>query len=116
MDETLLFAATLLVVLMVVSQRVLAAPEDILIPNVNISVDGANSPEDYVSNIKLLIILTILTLLPSFIIMLTSFTRTIVVFLFKKCYWSSTVYTKPGGNWASFIFNNNYNGTNLQSN
>jgi flagellar biosynthetic protein FliP len=82
--KTLLFAATLLVVLMVVSQRVLAAPEDILIPNVNISVDGANSPEDYVSNIKLLIILTILTLLPSFIIMLTSFTRTIVVFSFLK--------------------------------
>lgn len=82
--KTLLFAATLLVVLMVVSQRVLAAPEDIPIPNVNISVDGANSPEDYVSNIKLLIILTILTLLPSFIIMLTSFTRTIVVFSFLK--------------------------------
>ncbi|NLM35447.1 MAG: flagellar type III secretion system pore protein FliP [Clostridiales bacterium] len=82
--KILVFAATLLVVLTVMSQKVLAAPEDIPIPNVNISVDGANTPQDYVSNIKLLIILTILTLLPSFIIMLTSFTRTIVVFSFLK--------------------------------
>ena len=35
-------------------------------------------------NIKLLIVLTILTLLPSIIIMMTSFTRIIVVFSFLK--------------------------------
>lgn len=82
--KTLVFAATFIVALMVMSKRVLAAPEDITIPNVSISVDGASTPTDYVSNIKLLIVLTILTLLPSFIIMLTSFTRTIVVFSFLK--------------------------------
>lgn len=82
--KTVLFAATLVIVLMVMSQKVLAAPENIPIPNINISVDGNNTAEDYVSNIKLLIMLTILTLLPSFIIMMTSFTRTIVVFSFLK--------------------------------
>ncbi len=64
--------------------KVNAAPQNIPIPKLNISVDGANNPTDYVSNIKLLILLTILTLLPSFIIMMTSFTRIIVTFSFLK--------------------------------
>ncbi|MBE6053324.1 MAG: flagellar type III secretion system pore protein FliP [Clostridium sartagoforme] len=59
--------------------------EPINIPDVNISVGGENtSPQNYVDNIKLLIVLTILTLLPSIIIMMTSFTRIIVVFSFLK--------------------------------
>lgn len=59
--------------------------EPINIPDVNISVGGeSTSPQNYVDNIKLLIILTILTLLPSIIIMMTSFTRIIVVFSFLK--------------------------------
>ena len=59
--------------------------EPINIPNVNISVGGeSTSPQNYDDNIKLLIILTILTLLPSIIIMMTSFTRIIVVFSFLK--------------------------------
>ncbi|MCR1950170.1 MULTISPECIES: flagellar type III secretion system pore protein FliP [Clostridium] len=59
--------------------------EPINVPNVNISVGGeSTSPQNYVDNIKLLIILTILTLLPSIIIMMTSFTRIIVVFSFLK--------------------------------
>lgn len=59
--------------------------EPINIPNVDISVGGDNSsPANYVDNIKLLIILTILTLLPSIVIMMTSFTRIIVVFSFLK--------------------------------
>lgn len=61
-----------------------AAPQNIPMPKLNISVDGANNPTDYVSNIKLLILLTILTLLPSFLIMMTSFTRIIVTFSFLK--------------------------------
>lgn len=59
--------------------------EPINVPNVNISVGGeSTSPQNYVDNIKLLIVLTILTLLPSIIIMMTSFTRIIVVFSFLK--------------------------------
>ncbi|GAA0085589.1 flagellar type III secretion system pore protein FliP [Clostridium sp. CTA-7] len=59
--------------------------EPINVPDVNISVGGeSTSPQNYVDNIKLLIVLTILTLLPSIIIMMTSFTRIIVVFSFLK--------------------------------
>lgn len=56
------------------------------IPNVNITVGngGQSTPADYVSNIKLLILLTVLSLLPSIIIMVTAFTRIVVVFSFLK--------------------------------
>jgi flagellar biosynthesis protein FliP len=67
-----------------VSYKVQAAPEQIPVPRINFSVDGASTPQQYVDNIKLLIMLTILTMLPSFIIMMTSFTRIIVAFSFMK--------------------------------
>lgn len=67
------------------SQKVYAKPNtNVPMPKINLSVDGANSPKDYVNNIKLLIMFTILTLLPSFVIMMTSFVRIIVVFSFLK--------------------------------
>ncbi|MEY8762347.1 MULTISPECIES: flagellar type III secretion system pore protein FliP [Clostridium] len=61
-----------------------AAPTDFPIPNVNVSVDNASTPQQYVGTIKLLIVLTVLTLLPSFIMMMTSFVRIIVVFGFLR--------------------------------
>lgn len=66
------------------SKTAFAAPETIDIPSISISVDGEQSNAGYVDNIKILIFLTILTLLPSFIIMLTCFTRIIVVFSLLK--------------------------------
>ncbi|WP_368487891.1 flagellar type III secretion system pore protein FliP [Clostridium sp. BJN0013] len=60
------------------------APTDFPIPNIDISVDNASTPQQYVGNIKLLIMLTILTLLPSFIMMMTSFVRIVVVFGFLR--------------------------------
>lgn len=77
---------TLLVMAFIVffGYNVQAAPATLPLPKVNISVDGANTPKEYVDNIKLLIILTVLTLLPSIIIMTTSFIRTIIVFSFLR--------------------------------
>lgn len=66
------------------STKVSATPTDIQIPSVNISVDGSDTPKSYVDNINLFIFLTILTLLPSIIIMVTSFTRIVIVFSFLK--------------------------------
>jgi flagellar biosynthesis protein FliP len=70
--------------LIFIAKRVYAAPQDIPIPKVNISVDNTNSPKEYVDNIKLLIMLTVLTLLPSIIMMMTSFIRIIVVLGFLR--------------------------------
>lgn len=71
-------------IIALISTKAFAAPNEIQIPNVNISVDGQGTPSDYVENIKLFILLTLLTLLPSFVIMVTSFTRIVVVFSFLK--------------------------------
>lgn len=65
--------------------NVYAAPQNVNIPNVNISVgDGSQSSGDYVSSIKILIFLTVLSLLPSIVIMVTSFTRIVVVLSLLK--------------------------------
>lgn len=73
-----------LLTIILISYKTNAAPEQIPVPKFNFSVDGASTPADYVNNIKLLLLLTVLTLLPSFIIMMTSFTRIIVTFSFLK--------------------------------
>lgn len=62
-----------------------AAPSTTDIPQLNISLgNGTDTPNDYVNNIKILIFFTILALLPSIVIMVTSFTRIVVVFSFLK--------------------------------
>ncbi|WP_102400918.1 flagellar type III secretion system pore protein FliP [Haloimpatiens massiliensis] len=66
------------------SRAYAASNTNIPVPKVNFSVDGADTPKEYVDNIKILIMFTILTLLPSFIIMMTSFVRIVVVFSFLK--------------------------------
>lgn len=65
--------------------KVYAEPaNNIPVPKLNISVDGSQTPKEYVDNIKLLILLTLLTLLPSIILTMTSFTRISVVFGFLR--------------------------------
>lgn len=62
-----------------------AAPSSTNLPQLNISLgDGNGTPQDYASSIKILIFFTIISLLPSIVIMMTSFTRIIVVFSFLK--------------------------------
>lgn len=67
------------------SAKVCAAPDTALpIPDISISLDNSSSPQQSVDNVKLLVMLTVLTLLPSFIMMLTSFIRLVVVFGFLR--------------------------------
>lgn len=62
-----------------------AAPSSTDLPQFNISLgDKSGTPQDYVSSIKILIFFTIISLLPSIVIMMTSFTRILVVFSFLK--------------------------------
>lgn len=53
-------------------------------PNVNISVGGAEDGEDFSLAIQTLIILTILSFGPAIVTMMTSFTRLVVVFFFLR--------------------------------
>jgi len=85
-NKNLFILALVIVIMGIATIKVVnAAPQTLPIPKINISVDNANSPKEYVDNIKLLMLLTVLTLLPSIIIMTTSFVRIIIVLsLFKS--------------------------------
>ena len=54
------------------------------IPKIDMSIGSSSSPNDLVTSLQILIILTVLTLAPSIIIMTTSFVRIIVVFHFIR--------------------------------
>src|SRR5690554_7850414 len=49
-------------------------------PYIDIEIGQSEEPESFVDSINILILLTLLTLVPSFMVMVTSFTRIIVVF------------------------------------
>ncbi len=54
------------------------------IPRVVFGIDKASSPDDVVTTLQIVFLLTILTLAPSIIMMMTSFTRLIIVFHFLR--------------------------------
>lgn len=77
----LLFAALFIITFKVYA---FAAPADLPIPKINIGVDSAGSPKDYVDSINILIMITVLALVPSFLVLVTSFTRIVVVLSFVR--------------------------------
>jgi len=61
-----------------------ASAKAISVPTINIELEEAETPEQVATVIKILLLLTILTLAPSILIMMTSFTRLAVVFAFLR--------------------------------
>ncbi|MDT3699257.1 MAG: flagellar type III secretion system pore protein FliP [Thermincola sp.] len=61
-----------------------AAAPAIPLPTVNIGVGDANSPEDISASLQIIFLLTVLSLAPSILIMMTSFTRIVVVLSFMR--------------------------------
>ncbi len=60
------------------------AQSNVTVPSVNFSMKSTNNPQEIVSSIQILILLTILTLAPAILILMTSFTRLIIVFSFLR--------------------------------
>lgn len=54
------------------------------IPTLSISLGDSENPEDWFTGLKILGLMTILTLAPSILVMMTSFTRIVVVFAFLR--------------------------------
>ncbi len=73
-----LTAALVVLILAVSVGWCLAA--DVRIPGLNLNLDGVNGPNQISGVMKIVIVLTILSLAPSLLILTTSFTRIIVVF------------------------------------
>ncbi len=54
------------------------------IPTLSIHLGDGNNPDDWFTGLKILALLTILTLAPSALVMMTSFTRIVIVFAFLR--------------------------------
>jgi len=71
--------------LLAIPVMLLAAPAHAAdIPTFSVSLDGADNPQDWFNGIKIMAVLTVLALAPSILIMMTSFTRILVVFAFLR--------------------------------
>ncbi len=62
----------------------LYAQPDTPIPGLQLNIEGSTDPEQTVSTLQLLALLTILSLAPAILIMVTSFTRIIIVLSFLR--------------------------------
>lgn len=61
-----------------------ATPTNILIPGIDLNIGSSGEPNDVAVTIQLLIFLTILSLAPAILILMTSFTRIVVVLSFVR--------------------------------
>ena len=57
---------------------------DVPLPTIHIGVDPAKNPQDVAMSIQILLVLTVLSLAPSILIMVTSFTRIIIILSFLR--------------------------------
>jgi flagellar biosynthesis protein FliP len=61
-----------------------AYAQSVTVPSVNFSMKTTENPKEIVSAIQIILMLTILTLAPAILILMTSFTRLIIVFSFLR--------------------------------
>jgi len=62
----------------------LFAANGVTVPTVNLSLSAPNSPEQLVTSLNVLVVLTLLVLAPGLVMVMTSFIRLVVVFSFLR--------------------------------
>ncbi|WP_418790229.1 flagellar type III secretion system pore protein FliP [Phosphitispora sp. TUW77] len=81
--NTIFFVIMVTAALVFWAGPVSAAPE-VTLPSINIGVGNADNPAEMSASLQILFLLTILSLAPSILIMMTSFTRIIIVLSFMR--------------------------------
>lgn len=81
--KVVILIAIFLISLFVFSSQAFAAP-GISISNNGITINSTDDPAEISNSIKILLLLTVLSVLPSILIMMTSFTRIIIVLSFLR--------------------------------
>ena len=61
-----------------------SANAQVTLPSVNLGFKSTNNPQEIVSAVKIIMMLTVLTLAPAILIMMTAFTRIIIVLSFVR--------------------------------
>ena len=82
--DLLIITITSAIVFFAVLLPRLAWAEPIPIPNINLNVGQSSNPAQVVDSVKLLVLLTLLSLIPAILLMMTSFTRIIIVLSFLR--------------------------------
>ncbi|HEX9061056.1 MAG TPA: flagellar type III secretion system pore protein FliP [Clostridia bacterium] len=78
-----LYATAILIIFLFCISNVYAEPA-FPIPKIGVNVEPAQNPKDVASSIQVLVLLTVLSLAPSILIMMTSFTRIIIILSFLR--------------------------------
>lgn len=78
-----LYATAILIIFLFCISNVYAEPA-FPIPKIGVNVEPAQNPKDVASSIQVLVLLTVLSVAPSILIMMTSFTRIIIILSFLR--------------------------------
>ncbi|MDH4943803.1 flagellar type III secretion system pore protein FliP [Sulfurimonas sp. C5] len=70
--------------LLVVFSSILFGAESVTVPTVNLSLSAPDTPQQLVSSLNVLLVLTLLFLAPSLVMVMTTFTRFVIVFGFLR--------------------------------
>ncbi|GHS89275.1 flagellar biosynthetic protein FliP [Campylobacterota bacterium] len=73
-----------LVLFLVFAVAAIAAPDVLQLPTVDLRINAPENPTQLVTTLNIIIILTLLVLAPSLVMMMTSFTRLLIVFGFLR--------------------------------
>lgn len=75
-------------------------------PIFSINIASGDTPDDFAPAIKVVAVLTLLTFGPAILLLMSAFTRIIIVLSFlRQALGSPTMPPKPNINWSIFIFN-----------
>ncbi len=74
----------LVILIVYFSPIIVHAEGNIVIPGLDLNVNTSDNPEDVFSSLQILILLTVLSLAPAILILMTSFTRIIIVLSFVR--------------------------------
>lgn len=82
LTKRILFASTFCIALLLGSQS--AFSQTIPIPKIDFNVKEAKSPKDVALSLQVLLLITLLSMAPAILLMVTSFTKIIIIFDFVK--------------------------------
>lgn len=80
----LLITIVAIIVLLSLTPVSYALNHEVALPSIQIGVDDSEDPQEIATSLQILFILTILSLAPAILILMTSFTRTIIVLSFVR--------------------------------
>ncbi|PKL91629.1 MAG: flagellar biosynthetic protein FliP [Candidatus Goldiibacteriota bacterium HGW-Goldbacteria-1] len=74
----------LFVIILLISAGGILNAANVTIPNIALSVNPSENPKDVAATIQIILLLTVLTLAPAILMLMTSFTRIIIVLSFLR--------------------------------